>query len=231
MFRNFCIFSLVWFSVVTSIVCTCKSSATKPAFYATISLITPEILERMPYTWNPESPVPLKDLRCISVSFYNFEDDVQQGDLVVHEKVVDDLVYIFAKLFEVQFPIQSIKFVDEFGGSDDASMSANNSSAFYARKVARTNRWSNHASGLAIDINPLLNPYSKGEYFCPKEGKCYLDRTLDVPGMITKDSYIYQLFLERGWEWGGECFYARDGVIDRHHFQKIIPGINQTTNS
>ena len=103
-------------------------------------------------------------------------------------------------------------------------------SAFYARKVASTQRWSNHASGLAIDINPLLNPYSKGDFFCTQEGECYLDRTLDVPGMITKDSYIYQLFIERGWEWGGECFYARDGVLDRHHFQKIISGINQTTN-
>lgn len=202
----------------------------EPAFTATADKISPAILARMKYTWNSESPVPLDDLRYLQVSFYDFDGMVQQGELVVHEKVVDDLKYIFQKLFEVKFPIQSMKLVDEFEGSDDASMSANNASAFYARKVARTGRWSNHASGLAIDINPLINPYSKGNYFCPKEGKGHLDRSVLVPGMITKESYIYQLFKERGWEWGGECFFERDGVIDRHHFQKIIEGINKTTN-
>lgn len=199
-------------------------------FTATAEKISPSILARMKYTWNSESPVPLDDLRYLQVSFYDFEGKVQQGELVVHEKAVEDLQYIFEKLFEAKFPIQSMKIVDEFAGSDDASMSANNSSAFYARKVARTGRWSNHASGLAIDINPLINPYSKGEFFCPKEGEQYLDHSKVVPGMITKDSYIYQLFKERGWEWGGECFIERDGVVDRHHFQKIIEGINKTTN-
>ena len=101
-------------------------------------------------------------------------------------------------------------------------------SAFYARKVANTDRWSNHAYGLAIDINPLFNPYTKGTMCCPPEGKNYLNRV--VPGTITKNSLIYNLFKERGWEWGGECFYERDGVIDRHHFQKILGDTNKTTN-
>lgn len=205
-------------------------SCAQPLFFVKTSVITPDIVQRMTYTWHPESPVPIEDLRCLTVSFYDFEGLVQQGDLIVHQMAVEDLIYIFEKLFAVQFPLTSIKLVDEFAGSDDASMSANNSSAFYARKVARTNRWSNHASGLAIDINPLLNPYSKGDFFCPQEAAYYLDRTLDLPGMIEKESYIYTLFIERGWQWGGECFRERDGVIDRHHFQKIIPGINQTTN-
>ena len=200
-------------------------------FYATCQQIAPDTLGRMVYTWNPESPVPFGDLRYITVSFYDFNGTIQQGELVVHKKAVEDLVYIFEKLFEVHFPLQSMLLVDKFGGSDDLSMSANNTSAFYARRVAGTHRWSNHASGLAIDINPLLNPYSKGDFFCPKEGERYLDRSLCLPGMITKDSYIYTLFTERGWEWGGECFFERDGVIDRHHFQKIIPGLNKTANN
>ena len=110
-------------------------------------------------------------------------------------------------------------------------MEANNSSAFYARRVAGTTRWSNHSWGAAIDINPLLNPFSRKDFFTPKAGKRYLDRTLDEPGMITKESYIYKLFIEKGWQWGGECFYERDETIDRHHFQKIIPGLNRNTNS
>ncbi len=205
-------------------------SCSQAHFVATSQRITPDILKRMVYTWHPLSPVPLEDLRYITLSYYDFEGTVNQGELVVHEKAVDDLVSIFEKLFEVQFPLQSMLLVDEFAGSDDASMRANNSSAFYARKVAQTDRWSNHASGLAIDINPLINPYSKGAIVCPQEGEPYLDRDRVVPGMITKDSYIYKLFKERGWEWGGECFYERDGVIDRHHFQKIVSGINKNTN-
>lgn len=91
-----------------------------------------------------------------------------------------------------------MKFVDEFDGSDDKSMSANNTSAFYARKVANTDRWSNHSYGLAIDINPLLNPYSSHKIFCaPQEGECYLhNRSVDIPGIITANSFIYQLFKE-----------------------------------
>ncbi len=175
--------------------------------------------------WSTESPVPLEDLRYLTVSHYDLEGTIHVGELVVHVKAVDDLVYIFKKLYEVQFPIRSMKLVDEFGGSDDASMSANNSSAFYARKVAGTRRWSNHAYGLAIDINPLLNPYVREGFFCPKEGKRYLDRGLNEPGMITQDSYIYKLFTERGWLWGGESFLDR-GIRDLHHFQKVIPGLN-----
>ena len=198
-------------------------------FHSKCQAITPDILKRMVYTWNSDSPVSLEDLRYLIVSHYDFDENIQHGELVVHKQVVDDLVYIFKKLFEAKFPIQSMRIVDEFKGSDLESMRANNTSAFYARKVAGSNRWSNHSFGVAIDINPLLNPYSKKEFFCPKEAEPYLDRTLNKPGMITKDIYIYKLFKQQGWEWGGECFYERDKVIDRHHFQKII-GINKNTN-
>lgn len=195
--------------------------------------ITPEIKSRLVYTWNEESPVPLKDLCYLNVSHYDFSGNIQEGELVVHSLVANDLIYIFRKLFEAQFPIQSMKIVDEFGGSDDESMRSNNTSAFFARKVANTDRWSNHSYGLAIDINPLLNPYSSHKIIsAPQEGLPYLDRTLNIPGMITTDSYIYSLFKELGWEWGGECFLHRgDGVIDRHHFQKVVDGINHTTNN
>ena len=199
-------------------------------FHKTSQKITSSIRERMIYTWNPESPIPLKNLRYVTVSHYDLDGNVQQGELVIHEQAEADLLYIFEKLFEAKFPIESMKLVDEFNGSDLESMRANNSSAFYARKVAGADRWSNHSFGAAVDINPLLNPYSKEDYVCPEEARPYLDRTLNKPGMITKGSYIYNLFKERGWEWGGECFYGRDKVIDRHHFQKILPGINKNTN-
>lgn len=205
-------------------------SAQAQTFNFQAQKITPSILARMTYTWNPDSPVPLEDLRYLSLTHYDFNGLIRQGEIVVHKETVEDFKYIFEKLFEAKFPIESMKIVDEFEGSDLKSMQANNTSAFYARKVAGTNRWSNHSFGCAIDINPLLNPYSKEEFFTPPEAKQYLDRTLNKPGMITKDSYIYKLFKDRGWEWGGECFYERDKTIDRHHFQKTVSGLNKNTN-
>ena len=201
------------------------------SFQFTVQKIIPSILTRMIHTWHPDSPVPLGYLRHITLTHYDFNGEICEGEMVVHMNVVEDLEYIFGKLFEVKFPIQSIKMVDEFDGSDLKSMQANNTSAFYARKVAGTNRWSNHSFGCAIDINPLQNPYSNPRIkVLPEEGEPYLDRSLNLPGMIVKNSYIYNLFKEREWEWGGECFFNRDGVIDRHHFQKIVSGLNKNTN-
>lgn len=199
-------------------------------FNADVQPITAETLRRMPYTWRSDSPVPLEDLCHITLLHYDFEGNVQEGEIIAHKAVADDLVAIFEQLFAVKFPLTSIKFVDEFQGSDTKSMQANNTSMFYARKVAGATRWSNHAFGCAIDINPLLNPYSREDFFTPREGEAFLNRSLDLPGMITAQSYIYQLFKRHGWEWGGECFYERDKTIDRHHFQKTVPGLNKTTN-
>lgn len=200
------------------------------SFTATVQEIPSDVLERMPCTWRSDCPVALEDLRHVTLLHYDFEGEIQQGELIAHKTVVEDLVVIFEQLFEVKFPTTSIRFVDEFAGSDLKSMQANNTSMFYARNVAGATRWSNHSFGCAIDINPLLNPYSREEYFTPREGQAFLDRSLNLPGMITPDSYIYELFTQRGWQWGGECFYQRDKTIDRHHFQKIIPGLNQNTN-
>lgn len=203
---------------------------TTKQFEAYFCKITPAILTRMKYTWRDDAPVALEHLRYLRISHYDFNQNVKVGELIIHKAVIHDLIEIFETLFEIKFPITSIKFVDDFNGSDDDSMSANNSSAFYARKVAKTDRWSNHSFGCAIDINPLLNPYCKKDFFCPKESAAYLNRDLNLPGMITKESYIYKLFIGRGWQWGGECFFERDGLRDFHHFQKIIPGLNKNTN-
>ncbi len=201
-------------------------------FHATCQEITPDnILKRMVYTWNEElAPIAFKDLRYLTISHYDFEENVQEGELVVHKEAAQDLLEIFEKLFRAKFPIKSMKLIDDFEGSDDASMEANNTSALYVRLVANSNRLSNHSWGMSIDINPFLNPFIREKFFCPKKAIRYLDRTLNEPGMITPESYIYQLFKEKGWQWGGECFYERDKTEDLHHFQKIIPGINKNTN-
>ncbi len=227
------ILAAVLFSVFTPTFCSPTSPET---FHATCSIISPQTLKHMPHTWRDDSPVPLKDLRHITVSHLARTENtkiVRTGELIVHKLVAHEVIAIFSELFEIGFEIVSIKFIDEFEGNDDASMAANNSSAFYARKVAGAKRWSNHSYGLAIDINPLFNPYTRGELICPPEGKAYLNTALrtklsDSGGLITKKSKIYKIFKRYGWEWGGECF---SHCCDRHHFQKVIPGINQSMNS
>jgi len=88
---------------------------------------------------------------------------VKKGELIVHRDRADEVLEIFRELLVARFPIQQIRFIDDFGGDDNASMSDNNSSALCVRPVTGTsNRWSQHSYGTAIDINPLVNPYVKG---------------------------------------------------------------------
>ncbi|MBT4855547.1 M15 family metallopeptidase [bacterium] len=219
------------FKILLLIGLSCITQISSYQFHFACQELSADIIQRMSYTWRDDSPVPCKDLCYIQLSHFDFNGEVQQGELIVHRLAVDDIEFIFEQLFIATFPLTSMKFIDEFEGSDDASMKANNTSAFYARKVAGKSYWSNHSYGLAIDINPLINPYCKGDFCCPEQGKVNLkNRSYSKAGMITSDSDIYDLFLSRGWEWGGECFYDYDGVIDLHHFQKAIPGINKSTN-
>ncbi|MDP3889470.1 MAG: M15 family metallopeptidase [bacterium] len=195
------------------------------AFYATCEKITPAIKNKMKYSWKKNSPVPLEDLRYITVSHYDFDGSVAQGEIVMHYLVADDIIEIFKELFNVKFPIQSMKLVDNFNASDDDSMDANNCYAHCTRFVDHTRWWSNHSFGIAIDINPIQNPCLTRGDFWPKAAKKYLDRTVSQPGMITKNSFIYNLFIKRGWVWGGECFGL--SYIDYHHFQKNDPWLKR----
>jgi len=201
--------------------------------------ITPEVQQRMQYSWPKDlpktPPVPLKDLRYITVSHWNFSDEIQTGEMVMHHLVADDIIEIFGELFASKFPINCMKLVDEYKGDDGLSILDNNSYAFCARYVATMHKWSNHAYGTAIDINPVQNPYieASGKRYHVEplyvDGVIspYLDRDINLPGMITKGNLIYNAFISRGWEWGGECF---DYCVDLHHFQKVIPGVNKTIN-
>lgn len=198
-----------------------------PEFQASSHIIDDTLLSRMKYSWREESPVPLEDLRYLILSHWDFEGNVQQGELVVHCLVADEVIEIFEKLFEIQFPLTCMKLADAYEADDDASMDANNCYAHCARNVAHTNIWSNHAYGLAIDINPQQNPLLRGDEVFPKTARenGYIDRENLRPGMITQDTSIYKIFTSYGWMWGGECFKPF-GFEDLHHFQKVIPGLN-----
>jgi len=145
---------------------------------------------------------------------------VKKGELIVHRDRADEVLEIFRELLVARFPIQQIRFIDDFGGDDNASMSDNNSSALCVRPVTGTsNRWSQHSYGTAIDINPLVNPYVKGTTILPEAGRAFTDRMgSDVPGMIRPGDACHSAFTKRGWTWGGDW----SSLKDYQHFEKPL---------
>ena len=183
-----------------------------------IAQIAGPLLDKMRVTtWHPGCPVPIEDLRQVTVRYRNYERKPATGILIVHKDLAEDVARIFEDLYKKNFLIERITPVEEYGGSDDASMAANNTSAFNCRDVTgRPGRFSNHSWGRAIDINPLTNPYVKGDYVAPPGGRVYLDRTKSYPGAILKGSYIVERFKRSGWTWGGDW----KDLKDYQHFEK-----------
>jgi hypothetical protein len=185
---------------------------------AAIAPISPQFAEKMRVTtWRPGCPAPLEDLRQVTVKYWNFEKKPVSGTLIVHKDIAQEVDAIFRDLYRSGFQIERISPVEEFKGDDDASMAANNTSAFNCRDVTgKPGTFSNHSWGRAIDINPLTNPYVKGDKVSPPEGRKYLDRTQDLPGLIRSNSFIVKRFREAGWTWGGNWSDPKD----YQHFEK-----------
>ncbi len=161
------------------------------------------------------------DLRYVHVLHCGFDGEVAEGELVCNAAIAQDLVEIFYELYENGYQIEQIHLVDEYGGDDDASMAADNTSCFNYRNVANSSSLSKHALGLAVDINPLYNPYitynSDGSRnVSPPEGWAYADRSADFAHKITSGDLCWQLFTEHGFSWGGSWNSSKD----YQHFQK-----------
>lgn len=160
---------------------------------------------RVHASWRPGCPVQLGELRLLSLDHWGYDDAEHRGELVVHADHADAVVGVFRRLFEARFPIERMELVDAFGADDDAVMAANATSGFNCREVVgRPGAWSQHAYGLAIDVNPLVNPYVLGpDDVRPPEGRAYLDRAQDAPGLIRAGDVVVEAFASIGWEWGG----------------------------
>ena len=156
------------------------------------------------------------ELTYLTITYVNFDGENMIGNMIVSAEIGEEVLDIFQEIYESGFPINSIRLIDDFNADDDLSMAANNSSAFNWRYVAGTRRLSNHAFGMAIDINPVQNPYVRGGNILPAAGEEYLDRSDIRPGMIIPGDVVYNAFISRGWTWGGNW----TTVKDYHHFER-----------
>jgi D-alanyl-D-alanine carboxypeptidase len=172
-------------------------------FKATVRPIGPAVRARMGATWRPGCPVPLADLRYVTVSFQGFDGRPHTGELVVHQRVADQLVSVFARLHQARFPIEEMRLVTTADLRAPPTGDGNNTAAFVCRRARKQTRWSAHAYGLAVDLNPFQNPYRRGDLVLPELASAYLDRDRQRPGMIRPGDVVTKAFAAIGWSWGG----------------------------
>lgn len=186
-----------------------------------ISEITDDIFEKMQgKSYKADCTLPRENLRYIHVLHVGFDNQVHEGELVVNKDIADDVLEIFKELYESGYQIEKVRLVDEYDADDEASMSDNNSSAFNFRFISHTTKISKHGMGMAVDINTLYNPYVKtvdGEQSIePANAADYVDRSKDFLHKIDHDDLCYKLFMEHGFEWGGDWKHSKD----YQHFEK-----------
>jgi poly-gamma-glutamate synthesis protein (capsule biosynthesis protein) len=166
-------------------------------------------------SWRGDDPrCPRWDeLAYVVVDHVTFDGGAAGGELVVAVALAPRALELFRRLWRLGFPIRQLRLVDDFGASDDASMAADNSSAFNFRVVAGTDTLSQHALGRAIDINPVENPWRRTRRIDPEAGRAFADRRDVRPGMFVRPGPVVAALDELGWEWGGDWRHA----FDDHH--------------
>ena len=156
-------------------------------------------------------------LELVKVNFLDFDGYHAIGQIVVAKVLAAETEKIFGVMRDAEFPIQTVVPIAHFGHDDHRSIEANNTSGFNYREVAGTGRLSKHALGLAVDVNPLLNPYVKADGSpMPNSFPLYPDYNPSVPGTIVADGPAVRAFIDQGWEWGGNWPEEHD----YQHFEK-----------
>ena len=198
--------------------------------YFVASEIPDDVYQRIngkSYRENPN--IGLEDLRYLKMLHYNYDHQIQVGEMIVNAQLADEICSIFMELFQNEYEIYSMYLVDNYwagdGDSTDfASIDVNNTSAFNYREQTGGGSLSNHAYGCAIDINPMENPYVWFDGDTPTwshdNADPYIDRTTGAAHVITHDDLCYQIFAKYGYSWGGDWSNPKD----YQHFEKRLYG-------
>jgi hypothetical protein len=159
--------------------------------------------------WHRGCPVGLSDLRLLTVTHRDFAGRPATGQLVVNKRAARPLVRAFGRLYRLYFPIRHLALDDAYGSAAERPADGDVSGSFECREAAAspctradtTGSWSMHAYGLAVDLNPVENPYvGCGETRDPRARR-YRDRSRHRRGMVTRQ--VVAAFASIGWGWGG----------------------------
>ena len=136
------------------------------------------------------------------LTYRRFDGTVATGRLIVHRDVARDVVGTFRNLYAADFPVRRMVPIDAYGASDFRSIEADNTTAFNCRFVDGTTRWSEHAYGRAIDVNPVENPYVSGGRTSHPVSRPYVERSRRRPGMAYDGGALVRAFDAIGWGLG-----------------------------
>ena len=203
-------------AIAASAAAACALAPTALAGYtSSIAQLTPAERKAMtPSVWRKGCPVGLDDLRAVRVAHRTFGGGEATGTLVVHEDVAPAVARIFRSLYRDGVPVRKIEPIEKYKGSDFDSIEADNTSAFNCRKATGSGRWSNHAYGKAIDINPIENPWVEpGGVVYHTASRPFVKRT-PRPGVAVEGGALVRAFDREGWKWGGRW----SGTKDYQHF-------------
>ena len=154
-------------------------------------------------------PVKLAGLRLLTVTHWDFQGRSTQGQLVVNAAAAGKLATVFHKLYALHFPIRHLQLADMYGPVKGRPKDTDVSGSFDCRQAVPspcsggtgTGTWSMHAYGLAVDVNPVENPYVGCGQSRDPRAKPYFDRSRHRKGMVTQKSIA--AFRSVGWGWGG----------------------------
>lgn len=180
-----------------------------PPFGHSVSWVT---AAQLPHSWHRGCPVAPSELRRLRLTYWGFDGRVHTGTLIVKARAVRPLMRVFSRLYARRFPIRRMRPIDAYGGRDERSLGADNTAAFNCRYAIAPGpkRWSVHAYGLAVDVNPVENPYLEGGRVHPRAGRAYLERSRRRPGMAVPGGGLVRAFGSVGWQWGGRWTASPD---------------------
>ena len=178
-------------------------------YESTISVLTPEMVARS--TWRPGCPVPPERLRYLTMAFWGFDDRPHTGEMIVRDDVAADVVGVFGRLFAARFPIEQMHVITPADLKARATGDGNNTAAYACRTATGQTRFSAHASGLAIDVNPFQNPLQRTDgLVIPELASAYTRRDDVRPGMIERGDAVVRAFAAIGWTWGATFTAPKD---------------------
>jgi len=161
-------------------------------------------------TWRPACPVRAQDLDWVRLTFRGFDADRHTGELLVNRRAAAPLVRVFHRLWNLRFPIEEMRITTRAEQVAPPTGDGNDTGAFNCRPTRGSTVWSQHAYGLAIDVNPFQNPYVKDAVVLPELASAYVDRSWHRPGMILARGAVVRAFATIGWQWGGDYRALKD---------------------